>query len=403
MDDLTRRFLRWALLRSALARGWWLTTGLYLVVEADLSPAQLVLIGVFQGLTVLVAEVPAGVLADTVSRRSTLVAAHVVMGAGMAMTGVVTSYPLVVVTQCLWGLGWALSSGADVAWITDELRRPDLIDRVLTAQGRYELVGTPVGLVTFGALAWATTLSTAITSAGLAMVALGLLVVAGWPETHRLAGVEGDRRRRTAVIFRRGLGLARADRVIVLVLASTFLVNGGVEGFGRLFERRLLGLGLPSTPEPIVWFGALALVAAALGACSLRIVEARIDGAGVARSAYVGACAVGSAGLLLFAHAPSASWAVAGALLVRGLALPTIRVGATVMVNRRTASETRATVHSLLSQAENLGEVVFGLVLALVAGVASSAVTLSASAVLFAVAGLTVHRTSRVEAPAPVS
>jgi len=89
--------------------------------------------------------------------------------------------------------------------------------------------------------------------------------------------------------------------------------------------------------------------------------------------------------------------AVAGALLVSGIAFPTIRVGATVLVNRRTPSDTRATVHSLLSQAENLGEVVCGLLLAMVAGAASAATTLTASAVLVAAAGAVVHRTSRRE------
>ena len=91
--DLVKTFLRWALIRSALARGWWLATAVYLVVVAHLSPFQLVLIGVFQGLTVVAAEVPAGVLADAVSRRLALVLAHVVMGAGMAMTGFVTVFP----------------------------------------------------------------------------------------------------------------------------------------------------------------------------------------------------------------------------------------------------------------------------------------------------------------------
>src|SRR4051812_47817070 len=159
---LARAFVRWAFIRAALARGWWLTTALYLVVVADLSPAQLVLIGVFQGLTVVIAEIPAGVIADAVSRRLALVIAHVVMGTGMALTGFVTNYWMIVVAQCLWGLGWAISSGADVAWITDELDRVDLIDRVLVAQGRYDLVGTAVGIVAFGLLAWATALSTAI-------------------------------------------------------------------------------------------------------------------------------------------------------------------------------------------------------------------------------------------------
>ena len=169
---------------GALARGYWLAAALYLVVVAHLTPAQLILIGTFQGITVLVTEIPSGVLADIVSRRLCLVVGHIVMGSGMAMAGLVTSFPILVLSQCLWGLGWALSSGADVAWLTEELDRPDIIDRVLIAQGRWGLTGAAVGIVTFGGLAWATTLSTAIVVSGAAMVALGVATVARWPETR---------------------------------------------------------------------------------------------------------------------------------------------------------------------------------------------------------------------------
>jgi predicted MFS family arabinose efflux permease len=386
-SDLTTAYLRWALFRAALARGWWLATALYLVVVADLSPSQLVLLGVFQGLTVVLAEVPAGVLADAISRRLALVVAHVVMGTGMAMTGLVTAFPLLVVSQCLWGLGWAISSGTDVAWITDELDRSDLIDLVLTAQGRFDLIGAAVGIICFGALGWATSLSVAIVVAGVSMIGLGLVVVARWPETRRRFAIIGRPRTASSVIFRRGLSVARADRIIVLVLVSTLLVNGGDQGFGRLFERRLLALGMPSTPDPIVWFAALALVAAALGATVLRFVEARIAGAGVARRTYPTACGIGAVGLVVFAHAPNSGAAVAGALLARGIAFPTVRIAGTILVNRRAPSEARATVHSLLSQSENAGEIICGLALALVANATSPTVTLMASAALVAAAG----------------
>ena len=387
---LTTAYLRWAFVRSALARGWWIVTALYLVVVADLSPSQLVLIGVFQGVTVVIGEVPAGVLADAVSRRLALIVAHVVMGAGMAMTGFVTAFPLLVVSQCLWGLGWAISSGADVAWITDELRRPDVIDRVLTAQGRFELLGATMGIVVLGATGWAAGLSTAIVGAGVAMIVLGLTVVARWPEARRPPATVIRPWAASRAVLRQAISIARADQVIVLVLVATLLVNGGAEGFGRLFERRLITLGLPSSPDPIVWFTALALVAAALGAVVLMFVEARIDGVGVARRAYVAACGVGAIGLTVFAHAPNASTAVAGALLVKGIAFPTVRVGATILVNRRTPADARATVHSLLSQAENVGEIVCGLVLAAVAGTTSPTVVLITSAVLVAAAGIVV-------------
>src|SRR3954454_8525812 len=170
---LATAYLRWTCTRAALARGYWLLAALYLVVVARLTPVELILIGTFQSITVLIAEVPAGVLADAVSRRLSLVVAHVVMGAGMAMAGLVSAFPLLVVSQCLWGLGWAFSSGADVAWLTDELDRPDLIDRTLVGQARWDLVGTAIGIVSFGSLASMSTLSTAIVAAGVSMMLLG--------------------------------------------------------------------------------------------------------------------------------------------------------------------------------------------------------------------------------------
>jgi hypothetical protein len=62
--DLVAVFLRWIWWRAVLHNGWWLVTSVYLVVDADLSPSQLVLIGVAQGVIALVFEVPAGVVAD---------------------------------------------------------------------------------------------------------------------------------------------------------------------------------------------------------------------------------------------------------------------------------------------------------------------------------------------------
>ena len=75
--DLVGVFLRWIWWRAVLHNGWWLVTSVYLVVDADLSRSQLVLIGVAQGVTALVFEVPGGVVSDTISRKWSLVASHV--------------------------------------------------------------------------------------------------------------------------------------------------------------------------------------------------------------------------------------------------------------------------------------------------------------------------------------
>ncbi len=393
--------MRWTCTRAALARGYWLVTALYLVVIADLRPFQFVLIGTFQGITVVIAEVPAGVLADAVSRRLSLVIGHVVMGIGMSMAGLVTAFPLLVISQCLWGLGWALSSGADVAWVTDELDRPDLIDSVLVAQARWDLIGTPIGIVTFGMLAWWSSLSVAIVLSGVAMVLLGIVVVARWPETGFQPADAGQRAGQSVAILRRGLALARIDRVIMTVLIATLLVNGSAEVYGRLLNHRLVAIGMPTHPDPIVWFAAMSLVGVLLGALVLGAVEARIAGLGVAMRTYVGSCALGVVGVLLFANGPSVAAAVTGSILVSGISLPVIRTAGVILVNRRTESSVRATVHSLLSQAENAGEITLGMSLALLARATSTAVALTGSAALLAVAGALLIVTG--ESPPPTA
>jgi MFS family permease len=385
--DFATAFLRWTFARAMLARGYWVITALYLVVVAHLSPFELVMIGTFQSLTVVAAEIPAGVLADAVSRRRTLVSAHVVMGGGMAMAGLVTTFPLLAVSQCLWGLGWALSSGADVAWLTDELDQPDRVDRVLAAQGRWDLLGNPAGIVVFALLAWATSLPVAIRVSGVAMVVLGLVVVARLPETRFRPVAAGRRARASAQILRHGIELARRDRGIRVVLAATFLVNGSAVAFGRLFELRLVTAGMPTRPKPIVWFAALTIAAFLLGAIALRVVESRIEGVGVARRAYAGSCGLGVVGLLLFALGPGIRGVAFGAFVASGTAYPVTRTVGTIAVNRRTTSAARATVHSLLSQAENVGEIVCGVALAFVAISSSTTAALLASAVLLAAAG----------------
>jgi MFS family permease len=379
-------YLRWAATRAALWRGYWQVTAVYLVVVADLTPSELVLIGSGQALTVLVAEIPAGVLADTASRRRCVVIAQVVTGAGMVSAGLVTAFPLLVLSQCLCGLGWAFASGADVAWLADELGRPALVDRVFARQARWELLAGPAGMLAFGALAYATSLSLAIVVSGAGMAVLSV-AVARWPEDGFVRADPGRRRHDAAAILRDGARLARVDHVIGAALAATVLFHGGFEAYGRLLQRHLLDLGLPSDPDPIVWFTAFGLIGFALGAITLWVVEQRLDGDGAPRIAYAATCAVGALGLVLFAHAPTASAAVVGVLLVSGIADPVTRVATTIWVNRRVTREVRATVHSFVSQAEHLGEVVLGLTLAGLASAASLSMALTGSAVLFAAAG----------------
>jgi MFS transporter, DHA3 family, tetracycline resistance protein len=387
--DLVAVYLRWFWWRALLHRGWWLVTSVYLVVDAHLSPSQLVLIGVAQGLVALVFEVPAGVLADTIGRKWSLLVSHALMGTAMLTTGLVTDFAALVATQMLWGLSWTFASGADVAWITDELDEPERISGVLVRAGRADLTGAAAGIVVLGTLGSLVPRSSVLVLAGGAMLALGLYVALRFRE-ERFVPAPARRWSASWAIFRRGASLVRGSRAILVVFAATFLVNGAAVGIGRMQPRRLVDLGLPT--DPVAWFAVLGVLTLLVGAAALRIVEREIDDARAALRGYALACAAGTVGALVLAAAPEEVSASAAVLLVAGLAIPLTRTIGTIWVNRRTSGEVRATVHSLLAQAEYLGEIACGLGIAVLASVAGLSPALLACSALFALAMVLIRR-----------
>jgi predicted MFS family arabinose efflux permease len=395
--DIASTFLRWTYLRAVFHRGYVLVSGLYFVIIVHLSAAQIVILATVMSLTLGLSDVPTGVWSDAFSRKWPLVIGHGLLAAGMMMTGLVTAYPLIVVTQVLWGLGWAFSGGADVAWLTDELGRPDRIDRVLTARARRDLAGSATGMLGFGVLGWAFGLAPAVVASGAGMAVVGLFVAARFTEDN-FTPVPERRWSASLSIFRRGLTLSLRDGEIRLVFAATMIINGaGV--VSSLFPRQLVDIGFPG--DPVAWYTGIGIVAFAAGAVVLRLVEARIHGAGVARRSYALACALGAAGLIVLARAPDAIVGGLGMLLASGIAFNVTRAVSVVWVNRRTTSDVRATVHSFLSQAECAGEIVGGAALAVVARTAGISATLVTSGALIACLAAIVarSRTDRGRSP----
>ena len=390
-DELVTLFLGWIGVRAVLHNGWWLVTSLYMVLDAQLPPAQLLVIAAAQGVAAMIFEVPAGVLADAVSRKWAIVVAHPLMGAAMITTGLFPDFVPLLLAQVLWGISWTFSSGADIAWITDELDRPDRIHRVLTRQARWQLVGAAVGMLGIGGLAALVGRQAAIVAAGVAMLALGVAVASLFPErnfvpvrTRRLHAARG--------IARRGARLATRDRTILALVVVTVLVNGAADSFGRIYPLRLVDLGFPDGIRASVWFTVLGIGALAIGALSLYAVDRRIQGERGARAAVLLACAAGLVSLGLLALAPDLASAVVAVLIASGVAMPLVRTVTTIWVNRRTSSDVRTTVHSFLAQAEYAGEILCAGLLAVLSGVVGAAGLFGLAAALFAAAALPILR-----------
>ena len=103
-----------------MAIGWTLAP-VYFVQEVGMDPLQLVLAGTFMEIAYFVFEVPTGVVADSYSRRASVIVAQVIMGIAFVATGLLASIPLILAAAALMGFGWTFKSGAIDAWLADEV------------------------------------------------------------------------------------------------------------------------------------------------------------------------------------------------------------------------------------------------------------------------------------------
>src|SRR5215468_2613416 len=93
----------------------------YRVQIVGMTPLQLVLVGTVLEITCFTFEVPTGVVADTYSRRLSVIVGFSLIGAGYALEGLIPSFAISLLAQVIAGIGYTFISGATEAWITDEI------------------------------------------------------------------------------------------------------------------------------------------------------------------------------------------------------------------------------------------------------------------------------------------
>jgi DHA3 family tetracycline resistance protein-like MFS transporter len=199
------------------AGGWsfigalsWTTGAVYLVRDVGLSPLQLVLAGTALEVAYFLSEVPTGVLADLYSRRLSLVVSAFVCGLGMVLVSVAGGAAEVLAGMALWGVGWTFRSGAEDAWLADEVG-PQRLGAAYQRGAQAERAGGLVGIGAAVALA-TVALPLPLLAAGATAGALGLFVALAMPEAGftrperpaARAGVAGTTRAALATCGRAG-------------------------------------------------------------------------------------------------------------------------------------------------------------------------------------------------------
>ena len=368
----------------------WVVMAVYLVQELHLSPLQLVLMGTAMEAAVFLFEIPTGVVADTYSRRLSLIVGYVGMGVTWMLVGIVSAPWLIIALWGLWGLSYTFTSGAEEAWIADEVGA-DKVGRVFLRGARVAYIGSVLGLVLQVAIG-ILSLRAGVIVGGAITVAAGLLCLLFMPETGFQRRPRAERgsalaeMRTTAVS---GARYAWAAPVILLLVGVQLFMGMSAEAFDRLKEAHFLrNVGLPAVGhlDPVVWFGIFWLVGLLLGFVATGWLIKRFERGGrrVVTSTLFTLTAMEMVAMLVFALTGSTWLAIAallGVFFARDLAGPLY----TIWLNEQIRdSSVRATVLSISGQANAIGQAGGGPVLGAIGNVWGIRAALAVGAVVIA-------------------
>lgn len=370
----------WPLFFSMLA----VTNLVYQFEVAHLDPLRLLLVGSVLELTCLVSQIPTGLFADAYSRRWAVAAGTGLVGAGFILEGSVPQFASILVAQVIWGIGATLFSGAEDAWITDEVGEEvagPLFLRASQIAQAASFLGIFIGV---GLASIRLNLPLVIGGGLFVLLAVYLsfaMTEAGYRAMPREAGGS------LAGMARSSLAALRRRPLILTILAITVVFGLSGEGVDRLWQVHLLkDIGLPRFAglSPVLWFGLISGGAALIGIAVTQVIRRRLDlenHVHVTRSLF-GFTALRALMLAGFALATNLFVAIAFLWVARVMSQafgPVQRA----WLNKSLDSSNRATLFSVDGQADALGQIVGGPIIGVVAsGISIRAALVSTAALL---------------------
>ena len=351
----------------------------FLIRDLGFDPMQLLLMGTFLEASYLVFEIPTGVIADTVSRRLSLLIGLFGVGVAFILLSVATSFLVAAASQVLWGIFATFESGADVAWLTDEIGEERAHAYYLKGEQAWQIASVVGIAASVGIAAGFHDLRTPIFLAGIGTIGLGFLMIPlmreeGFTPRERPAG----ERLRTGLLqtFRDGVAQVRAHHVLLLILVVAALHGASTEGFDRLADFHLLkDIGLPRIGDldPIVWFGVLDGVGLVMGIGAIQVVKKRVHLEGHARVARVLGVIDLALAFAVVAFAVTGRFGVAMVMFWIVGGLRNVRTPIfTAWVNQGLDPKTRATINSMATQADAVGQAAGGPILGVIATTAGA-------------------------------
>jgi MFS transporter, DHA3 family, tetracycline resistance protein len=356
---------------SAFFAMMFVTMSLYEVTVAGLTPVQLVLVGTTLEISAFVFEIPTGVVADSYSRRMSIIIGYVLMGVGFLVEGLFPAFLPILLAQVIWGLGYTFTSGATQAWISDEIGEEPANQLFLRAT-RVGLVASLLGMG-LAMLIGTNNVALPIQIGAVGVMAIGFVLVFIMPETGFRPTPKEDRNNWQHMwhTFNEGVKSVRARPRLMTILGVGLFYGLYSEGFDRLWVKHLLdNFDIPILfgNNQIAFFAVLRIASSIMTILVLHFVEKRVDSGSPLAIGYAMLFVTGliSASMIGFALSPFLALTLVLYLVID--VLRDIRDPLnSAWVNQKLDPQTRATVHSMSSQVDAIGQMGGGPMVALVA------------------------------------
>ena len=333
---------------------------LYIQV-AGLDPLQLVLVGTVLEASYFVFEIPTGALADTYSRRFSVIVGFAIVALAWMGQALVPMFLAILVLEAIRGVGEAFLSGAQDAWIAgevgDDAIGPLFIRGHQLGEAAWILsvpAGVALGLVD---------VRIPILAGGALLAVLAAYLVLAMPERGFVRVPSAARPwTQLASTARDGSRVIRRSPLLLSIVAIAFFGGAASEGTDRLREAHFLtDLGLPTELPAVVWFGIISIAMSLISIGALQVLRpwllrAVADDRSMAK-VLAGYTAAHLALQLAFAWAPGFALGVTARLGQAFLAIGSVEDAWTV---RQIDPSVRATVLSMRGMLSGVGQVAGG-------------------------------------------
>ncbi|HEX7734700.1 MAG TPA: MFS transporter [Ktedonobacteraceae bacterium] len=360
---------------------------LYEFEIAKLSPLQLVLVGTVLETSYFLCQVPTGALADLYSRRLSVIVGAVIIGLGFVLEGSVPNFWVIAGSMIFYGVGATFMSGAQEAWLADELGE-GRVGRAFLRASQVSQAGSILGALFSVGLA-SVRLNLPVVVGGALLVLLGLFLALVMSENSFQPAPREERQSWRALgnTSRAGFRAAWTSPLLLLILGVGLGYGLASEGVDRLSLPHLQSdFSIPALGPfaPVVWFGLIAVLGNLLIIGATELVQRRLnlDSQGGLIRVLIALNVLGIFSLLAFAFAGNFFLAVLAFWCV-GISREVREPLYITWLTRNSPARVRATLISFAGQMDALGQIVGGPPIGYLGTVASLRVALaSVSAIL---------------------